>query len=60
MIFSLEVIKFMDDLLYVLILGLIWLVVVVWGVCAETKDILYPFRKKRKIAQTRECNKKAE
>ena len=50
----------MDDLLYVLILGLIWLVVVVFGVYVETKDILYPFRKKRKIAQTRKCDKKAE
>ena len=50
----------MDDLLYVLIFGLIWLLVVVFGVYVETKDILYPFRKKRKIAQTRKCDKKAE
>lgn len=41
----------MDDLLYVLIFGLIWLVVVVFGVYVETKDILYPFRKKKKVSK---------
>ena len=48
----------MDDLLYVLILGLIWLVVVVWGVCAETKIFCTLFGRKGKSPKQENATKK--